>query len=112
MQAGVVAVGALGGLELGHPPHRGAEVEVLDEVGELDPRVDLSGLGVIGQLGSHAPQQRHEFGVGVETAEHLVEEVVDQPLSFGLGHGAAAPFRTPVRHVWCLVTKARRGSGL
>jgi hypothetical protein len=48
VQAGVVTLRALVSLVLRHPTHGGPKVWILDEVGELDPGVDLCRLGVVG----------------------------------------------------------------
>jgi two-component system, OmpR family, KDP operon response regulator KdpE len=48
-----VAPGAFGGLVPGHPPHAGAEVRVLRQLGQLRPRLDLLRLGGVGQFGGH-----------------------------------------------------------
>ncbi|MFS2292656.1 MAG: hypothetical protein FWJ90_08105 [Actinomadura sp.] len=110
------ALGDLLRLELGHPPHRRAEPGIADQLGQLHPRVDLLGLGVLRQLRQRGPHPRLEGGVHGEPGERLVDEVGDDapPLlvgqpgelvhefdllgagsSFGDGpqHGAAQPER-------------------
>ncbi len=82
MEPGPVAVGALGGLVLGRPPDACFEGGVAHQVGQFDPRVDLRRARVIGQVGRHRAEQGHELGVGVEVAERVVDEVVDDPVPF------------------------------
>lgn len=84
--AGVAAGGAFGGLVLGHAAHRGAEARVLGQFGELDPGLDLARAGLVGEFGHGGAEHRHHVGVGVQAAEGLVDEVVQQAVAFGLGH--------------------------
>ncbi len=85
VEAGAVAVGAFGGLVLGHAADGGAEVGVPGEFGELDPGVDLLGFGVVGEFGYGRAEQVDELGVGVQAAEGVVDEVGDQAAAFVVG---------------------------
>jgi len=57
-------------------------VGALDELGRLDPGVDLIGFGVVGQFRHGRTHHRHELGGGVEAGEGLVDELVDDPSAF------------------------------
>ena len=64
---------------LGHPPDARAEAVVLDELGELDPRLDLLRGRVVGQLRRRGAHPGLEAGLDVEARERLVEELGDDP---------------------------------
>jgi hypothetical protein len=50
MQSGPVAVGPLRSLVLGHPADTGSELAVLDQLGEVNPGLDLLRRGSSGWL--------------------------------------------------------------
>jgi hypothetical protein len=85
VQTGGVALGAFGCLVLCRPAYCGAEVRVLGEFGELHPCLDLIRFGVVRQVGHGRAHHVHEVGVGVQAAEGVVDEVVDEVSALVVG---------------------------
>jgi hypothetical protein len=83
----------------GHPSYGGAEVVVLDQRSQLQPRLDLPGVGVVGQYRGQVLPDRREVGV---VAERRGQEVRDQGPAFPLGLGSQVMHE--VKLLWGRVT--------
>ncbi|MGI5290494.1 hypothetical protein ACQEVF_45210 [Nonomuraea polychroma] len=65
---------------------RVAERPVRDQVGQLDPGLELGGRGVCGQDRAHRPQPVDEALGDVQVLADVVPEVVDGLFAFLVGH--------------------------